>query len=362
MTFSRLQIFFVVILFVGISNHVLILPHLLGVAKRDAWISAIFAYVIILVLGFFIFCIMKSNKEKLILSFWIERRVGKFVSLVITLLFAFFILLTTVISFYDLMQSVNIYFLPLTSPWMIIVPFLLISVWASYNNLRSIVYISTILLPIVVLLGYFVAFATMGEKDYSFIFPVLVDGYGQALKGTILILGGGVEILVLLFLQPYLKQNFTYLQIIILITFLTGLIFGPTLGSLSAFGPNVASAMRFPAFEQWRLITLGEHISHVDFLAVFQFLAGCIIRISLGLFIVTDIVSSATKFKKKTVLFICSFILLLFTLLPISDILFLKIVGQFFYPITVVFGISVTLILWIFSFITPKKGPYSHEQ
>lgn len=46
------------------------------------------------------------------------------------------------------------------------------------------------------------------------------------------------------------------------------------MGAISAFGPNVAATLRFPPLEQWRLITLGNYITHLDFLAVFQLLAG----------------------------------------------------------------------------------------
>lgn len=42
-------------------------------------------------------------------------------------------------------------------------------------------------------------------------------------------------------------------------------------------------------YEQWRLVKLGNYIEHVDFLSVFQWLAGASIRISLSQFLLTDL-------------------------------------------------------------------------
>ncbi|WP_449539710.1 hypothetical protein [Ferdinandcohnia sp. Marseille-Q9671] len=60
MQFSRTQLFFVLILFIGISNHVLIMPHLLTTGKRDAWICALVAYVFIQFWGYILNLIMKK--------------------------------------------------------------------------------------------------------------------------------------------------------------------------------------------------------------------------------------------------------------------------------------------------------------
>jgi spore germination protein KB len=75
-------------------------------------------------------------------------------------------------------------------------PFLLISAWSAYSGLKSIVYVSAILLPIVWILGIFVALSTIEAKDYSYLFPVLVDGYSPVVKGTVIVLGGSADLLV----------------------------------------------------------------------------------------------------------------------------------------------------------------------
>ncbi|MFS0823940.1 endospore germination permease [Bacillus sp. 1P02SD] len=360
MLFSRTQLFFVLILFIGISNHVLIMPHLLTAGKRDAWVSALFAYAILLFWGFILYLIMKKNQQRLCLYDWITTRAGVTISRVIIAFLVVYVFTISAISFYDLIQSVNIYFLPRTPSFVVMLPFLLICMWSAYSGLKSIVSVSAILLPIVWMLGIFVALFTYNEKDYSYLFPVLIDGYQPVIKGSMIILGGSADFLVLLLLQHHLKKSFTFFNLVILITILAGLILGPTTGSLASFGPAVASDMRFPAFEQWRLITLGNYISHVDFLAVFQLLSGELIRVSLGLYLLADMVKCHTSPSKKKKMFMVTTILLgLLTILPLSDMWVQTLIGRYFYPAAFISAVLISLALLIICYLPMKKGTQS---
>jgi spore germination protein KB len=355
--FSRTQLFFVLILFIGISNHVLIMPHLLTAGKRDAWVCVLVSYAFLLFWGLILYLIMKKNHQRLHLYDWIATRAGTAISRILMGILVTYVFTISAISFYDLIQSINIYFLPRTPSFLVMLPFLIISAWSAYRGLKSIVYVSAVLLPIVWMLGIFVAWFTMEEKDYSYLFPILVDGYSPVVKGTTIILGGSADLLVLLLLQHHLKKSFTLSNLFLLVTILAILILGPTMGSLSSFGPAVASNMRFPAFEQWRLITLGEYISHVDFLAVFQLLSGEIIRISLGLYLLADMVKShSVDSKKRRVTVVSSLLLGLLTLLPLSDMWVQSIIGTYFYPSALLTAIIITLALWIISYLPMKKG------
>ncbi|WP_417899636.1 endospore germination permease [Bacillus haimaensis] len=359
MIFSRLQISFVVILFIGISNHVLMLPHLLYVAKRDAWVCVLIGYLILLLWGSILYIIMSKNKQNTKLAAWISLKTGKLISCMIMIVFFIHILLIAFISFYDFITSIKIYFLPLTPQWIVVLPFLLLCVWGASSNLKTIVYSSTFLLPIVWLLGYFVAFSTMFNKDYSYIFPVLVSGSTPIIKGVIIVLGGSVDILLLLLLQPYINKQFAWWHILLLVTILLGLVLGPALGSISAFGPNVASVLRFPAFEQWRLVELGEHVSHLDFLAVFQLISGAVIRVALCLYFLKDL-GMKNKVFKMSVFWTSASILFLAGVLPISDIWMQTAIGKYFYPVVLSIGLFLTCILVVIGFIPQKvKGTKS---
>ncbi|MEH7178094.1 endospore germination permease [Neobacillus vireti] len=357
MHFSRTQLIFVLILFIGISNHVLIMPHLLSSGKRDAWLCVLVSYAFLLFWGVILYLIMKKNHQRLCLYDWLKVRAGAAISHFIIGVLAAYVFAISAISFYDLIQSINIYFLPRTPSFVVMLPFLLISAWSAYSGLKSIVYVSAVLLPIVWILGIFVALFTIKDKDYSYLFPVLADGYHPVLKGTVIILGGSADLLVLLLLQHHLKKSFTLFNLFVLISILVFLILGPTMGSLSSFGPAVASGMRFPAFEQWRLITLGEYISHVDFLAVFQLLSGEIIRVSLGLYLLADMVKGdSSASRKKHVFAVSSLLLGLLPLIPLSDIWVQTLIGKYFYPAALISAVLISLVLLIIGYLPMKKG------
>ncbi|WP_233443811.1 hypothetical protein [Halalkalibacterium halodurans] len=142
----------------------------------------------------------------------------------------------------------------------------------------------------------------------------------------------------------------------ILITLLMGLSLGPTIGSIAAFGPEVAAQMRFPAFEQWRLVVLGEHFSHVDFLAVFQLLSGVTIRIALFSFLLYDTLDFKSIHFKKLILSIYTLVLGVVALLPISDIWVETVIRMYLYPVAFIIGFSLSFLLLLISYLPQRKG------
>ncbi|MFX3629003.1 MAG: endospore germination permease [Ectobacillus sp.] len=355
MKFSPHQLLFVLILSLGISNHVLLLPHLLKIAKRDSWICILIGYAILIAWGFLLHLIMKKN-EKQKLSSWLKERTNGIISGFIILLFFIYIVVSGTFTFYDFVQTIDIYFLPLTPVWVIAISFLLLCISIAYYNLKTIVYMSVILLPFVWILGIFVALGTLEEKNYSYIFPILSQGTGPIVEGTLIFLGGSVDLLLILLLQQHANKSFSFFTIFMLITLLAVLTLGPALGSIASFGPNVAAELRFPAFEQWRLIIIGQYVSHLDFLAVFQLLSGSTLRIALFLFLIYDIFDVQSNVVKKTILFVYSIILAVVSIYPISDIWVTQTLRYYVYPSSIIFGGGITLVLLAVSYLLKKKG------
>ncbi|XRD23741.1 hypothetical protein AABM34_14730 [Lysinibacillus fusiformis] len=50
-----------------------------------------------------------------------------------------------------------------------------------------------------------------------------------------------------------------------------------------------ASKQRYPAYEEWGLVTIGRYIEHLDFFSIYQWLTGTFIRVSFLLYIVADL-------------------------------------------------------------------------
>ncbi|WP_225230265.1 hypothetical protein [Ureibacillus galli] len=72
---SLLHVVFLVMTFIGLKNHVTILPPILETAKRDSWASVILAAFVIFPLLFLIIYIQnKSNQQPL--KQWLKDKIG----------------------------------------------------------------------------------------------------------------------------------------------------------------------------------------------------------------------------------------------------------------------------------------------
>ena len=156
-----------------------------------------------------------------------------------------------------------------------------------------------------------------------------------------------VELILFLFLQHKAKKPIKYRHFAITAILLTGLTLGPLIGAIIEFGPVEASRQRFPAYEEWGLVSLGNFVEHLDFLSIYQWLSGAFIRISLLIFIIKELFPGE-KSKKWFIPAVVVMIVAL-TLVPISDITYTQLLDSVILPAIVYFflGISVFMALFI---------------
>ncbi|REK77565.1 GerAB/ArcD/ProY family transporter [Paenibacillus paeoniae] len=354
-SFSRTQIVFLMILTVGISNHVLIIPHLLQTAGRDAWVSIAIGYGVLLLWSAMLYRILKSMKRDSFTD-WLKEKSGKLGYILIGGSMLIYFLIAGMMIIYDTTKNVSIYFLPSTPSIVVIACFMFIVFSAARTGLRTLVYLSATLLPIVWLLGMGVSWMTMDSKDYGILRPFMAEGLSAQMGGGAIVVGGSIDLMILLLLQHRMNKPVNYLTIFILLTILLGLILGPTLGSITAFGPLEASNLRFPAFEQWRLVTLGEYISHVDFLAAFQLLAGSLIRAGVCIYVLSEVVVIRKPKPRQIILLIGTVLMSLPALLQVSDIWMQQMIHDYFYDYSMIWGMTITIILFLLTYISRKKA------
>ncbi|MEK3722529.1 endospore germination permease [Paenibacillus sp. FSL H8-0034] len=356
-TFSRRQILFMLLLSLGISNHVFIIPHLIQAAGRDSWFSILLGYVVLLGWSLILYLVLKSMRATTFKD-WLKERIGKFGCWLVCGALVLYLLILGMLIIFDTTRNINIYLLPRTPNAVVVLSFVLISYSAARSGLKTIVYMSTVLLPIVWLLGIGISMLTLKSKDYGIMLPFFVEGIGPNLHGGVIVVGGSVELLVLLLLQHKMSKPISYGAMFVLLTLLVGLIAGPTLGSLSAFGPSEAGNLRFPAFEQWRLVMIGDYISHVDFLAVFQLMAGSVTRSALLLHLLSELIIGRYPKFRQIVLGCFTALVSIPSLMQISDITMQEMVHRYFYKFSFIFGITMLAALYVFSFIPKRKGGY----
>ncbi|WP_074432823.1 GerAB/ArcD/ProY family transporter [Neobacillus jeddahensis] len=184
---------------------------------------------------------------------------------------------------------------------------LIFCLFCTESGLFAIGILSSILCPLVILLGYFISFANMKKKHYELLFPLFTDGYIPIAKGFIYTSLPILELFIILFLTPVLQKVVSRKQLFIVGAIIIGLMLGPTIGAIVEFGPDQAATYRYPAYEQWRLISIGRYFSHTDFFAIYQWLSGGVIRISLFVLISSRILTKGLK-KVKIVRMIYVFL------------------------------------------------------
>ncbi|MEC0241018.1 endospore germination permease [Paenibacillus dokdonensis] len=328
---SFAQSVMIIMLSTGLLNHVIILPIMLDAAKRDAWISVLLAGACALV-WIFILQISSTKINKQHLFEWLSKAyhpiVGRmFAGIAGVYLFAICMLTTR-----DTVYWIHLTFSPETPIVIFTFLFLLISAINAYLGIHSLAHTAGILLPFVVLLGFFVMLSNTPHKDYSLLRPMLEHGIQPVWNGAVYAGAGFVEVIMLLFLQHHIKSRLTYLSFMIMILLLLGLTIGPIIGAIVEFGADEADKLRFPAYEEWRLLMIGRYIEHLDFFSVYQWFSGAFLRISLALFLILDIFQIKSRRGKLWVLGCIFLAVTLFSSIPLSDQFFLKMLSFYVLP------------------------------
>lgn len=351
---STVQLSLIVITAVGLKNHVTILPHLLPSAKRDGWISVLLALGLILIWCLLLFYIHKSTGQSNIFV-WVETNIGMASGKILSIATSIFFASLAAVSLKEMIVWTKVSYLPITPPILEIILFTGLCFFLASTNIQTIVITNTFVLTAVIVFGIFVAIANIQFKDFSLLKPIMENGWSPVVSGMIYPLSGLIELIVILFMQQKVHGQLKFKVFTLNAIILTWLILGPLIGSITEFGPLEASRQKYPAFEQWGLVTLGRFIEHLDFLSIYQWLTGAFIRVSFFLFLSLEVLSIKKKRSKTILLLAYSILLIVANAYSFSDVILYHIIGAFVMPITFWFFLAVSILLSIFVFSSNRK-------
>ncbi|MFF3022383.1 endospore germination permease [Gottfriedia sp. NPDC057948] len=353
-TINLLQMSFILIGSTGLINHVIIIPMVLDVSGRDSWITILLSSVSLLFLIPILYFIQKRmNGEQLFQ--WLKGNFGRFITYPLMAMILLYLFSSGVVLLKETLTFLSFY-LPMTPRVLLGATFSIICFYNAKHGIQSIGLTAGILLPIVILLGFFVMTANIPHKDYSFLKPYIEYGTSPVLKGMVYPISGFIEIAFILFFHHHLNEKIKVTTLIwIGITFVI-LTLGPTIGAITEFGPFVAAKQRYPAFEEWRLVSIGRYIEHLDFLSVYQWFVGAFIRLSLLTFLVSDIFQVTNKKVNSGLkLFFLGWVTLI-SILSINDTSFYLFLSRQFLPGTFVFILLILVLLAILSMFVNKEN------
>lgn len=347
--------FSIIILAVGLMNHVMVIPPLLSAAGRDSWVSVLAVIAPYLAWTGILYFIMRRTNQKPLLP-WLREHYGAFVSLAFRLFFIVYLFFIIMMTVFDTTVWTHGSYLPRTPLFALSVSLVALCAFAAYSGMRAIAIASGFLLPFVIFFGDFVMSSNLPDKNYSLLTPVLEYGMQPLLRGCVFVGGGLVELILLLLFQHELKSKLRFWSMGVLSLFLVMLVFGPVTGAIAEFGPTEAAKLRYPAYEEWRLVTIGKYIQHVDFLSIYQWLAGAFARISMSMLLLAELLAPG-KGKSKTVWLILLSILASFiVVLPISDIQYATFLKHIYLPGSLWIVTGLLLILFVLTLFSNKAN------
>lgn len=349
---SVLQSYMIILLSAGLLNHVIIIPLLLGASGRDAWLVVLLVLICSPVwVG--ILSIILNNMNGMHVRDWLTKHFGRFSSAALIVLYSVLVWFMGFISLKDTTTWTIATYMPQT-PMLVLAGTTLIGCFfAAFQGLRAIAILSGILLPFVVILGDLVMTANFQFKDYTMLFPLLENGTPPLWKGIPYAAGGLLELMVLILFQHQLTKKPSFKSLMLICIILSGLTLGPLMGSIAMFGPDEAAHQRYPAYEQWRMVRLGEYVEHVDFFSIYQWLSGMYIRVSLSLYLLSEL-WKLQKYRWSP-MFLGALLMLAATLLPISDMLFQDLLSQFYFPSFCIFTLGAMFVYVARIFISTRS-------
>jgi spore germination protein KB len=353
---SFFQACMIIMLMNGLMSHVIVNPMLLDASGRDAWIAVLFAGILFLPWTILLVIFMRrSGYQKL--QPWLAQATNPFFSWVLVLPLG--ILLYTIggmtIAHTSMWTITN--YLPNTPKLALIIPLTLICFIFAKSGLRVIAIGAGLLLPIVIVLGYFVSLSNTPNKDFQFLKPFFEKGIEPSLNGMIYAGGGFVELIVLLGIQHQIKSKVKAWQIMILAGVIVYISLGPIVGAITEFGPQEAAKQTESPYEQWRLVKLGDYIEHVDFLSIYQWLSGACIRVSFALYILSDLISFRSE--KRRIWFLGSVMLsyIVIAMMPMNEYSFYLWMYKIYVPISLISVVSLFGLWFVLSLIRkPQRG------
>lgn len=265
-----------------VTGHFLLLPTIFILSEHEAWVAILLAMPMGFLFGFVLFRLHLiyptfTFNEMLILTF--GKIVGNILS--ISLLGYFFYLL--LITFYGLLDFIQLFFLPETPMWVLAIAFYLVVLYAIFVGIESITRISEALLLIIIFVGLAIGIATIGEKNFELLFPIFENGLAPLFDGIILTVALYGEMILLLMVslkKDYAKSKSLLFTNTILVLLIAFMFLGTVTGTLAFFGEEFVKTLVYPAQSIVRIVSFG-FIERFDIFGIAVMVFGSIIRVSV---------------------------------------------------------------------------------
>ncbi|HEX7063713.1 MAG TPA: GerAB/ArcD/ProY family transporter [Bacillales bacterium] len=201
------QLFFLIIQTqIGVS--ILSLPYTVFLAaKGDGWISMLLAGCLIQILILIIWLLNRRFHNSTLFTF-AGKITGKWVGALISLGYFGYFVLTGSLILILLSRTLNVWVLPRTPQWIIILLMLAAGIYIAKENLRVFARFYTFVSVLFVFLILFLTF-TLKDSQYLYLFPVGQSGISGILLGVKSVVPSMMGFEILLIVYPYVEGSAT---------------------------------------------------------------------------------------------------------------------------------------------------------
>lgn len=285
---TKWETLFLLLLTIPIMGHVVILPILLDVAGKDAWISILLTLPAAFMFAFGIYWLRKHYPNSGV-SEILTTLLGKWTGSVVKVILIFYFTFLMILSLATLVDLIYIVFLPNTPRWAILGWFWIFFIYAAIKGIKKIALTAGILTFITMITGHTVTLLDSGKKDWNYMLPVLEFGWSPVLLGSLIILSIWMELLLLLCVPiQNIREKRLFLIWVIGILLNILMMLSTTTGVVTIFSIGQAENFVYPATEIVRIISLGI-IDRFDIYALVLMTFGTYVRCSLFFRISYDI-------------------------------------------------------------------------
>jgi len=283
---SKLQALMLGISSITVTGHLLFIPVIINRAGRDCWLSLLVAAPFALFIGYMVSTLSKWYPNQTIVEY-AQSIVGRWLGMLFALAFLFYFFHDAALSIRGFGEFFTSAITPRTP---ILVYFSAIVVLAGYAvraGLEVLARTNAMFLCTMIPIGILASILTHQEKDYANFLPILEDGPGPMLLGSLNLIALFSTFLVLGMVFPQvggarkLRGASVLTMGILIVMFL-----GPVTGPVAVFGGERGAGLSFPTYQMLRDIQIAE-LQRLDILAIFLWSLGSFSKISLYLYALT---------------------------------------------------------------------------
>ncbi len=345
----------IVMLANGLLSHVIVNPALLDASGRDAWITVIASGVLFIPWCMLLALAMRRMGQQKLFPYLAEHTHPVFAWLLVLPALACLYFIGAMTVTYTTTWTISNY-LPVTPPLVLALVLVTISAFSAIWGIRVIAITSGVLLPIVVILGYFVSISNSPQKDFRLLKPFLEHGWDRVWDGLIYAWGGYVEFAFLFLMMHHIQTKIKPWHIALLALIMVYISLGPIVGAITEFGPYEAARQMTSPYEQWRLVKLGNYVEHVDFFSIYQWESGAVIRTALAIFLIIDLLPITSSKIRLIAIGLIAVSYIAISLMPINEYSYYLFLYHYYFPISFIVLLATSAVWMMIScFVKPAK-------